>query len=330
MKKPLITVITPTYNHAVYIGRCIESLLSQTYSNWEMIIVDDGSTDDTAKVVKRYSDSRITYLAEAHRGVTALATTLNIGLKRAKGKLVTAFMSDDTWPAYRLERQAPLFEDSRVVMCLGWQYLIDPSDAIIGKYPVPRFVKPIMNRPVGSVLGTLLLSNWIPEPTVLISKAALDRIGGYLQPEGQLAEDYPTHLALALQGEFRYLDMPLANYRMHPQQMTKKHILEMDRLDAAMSMEFFRGLGPELRQLTGLTEIVLARNTVEMLNNSYFREGRRRLLKGDWIGARSQFFTALRRGGPYTKVKALGGIFCSVLGTDAEWLARLSRRPPLR
>ena len=59
MSKILVTIITPTYNHERYIDRCIESVISQTYSNWEQIIIDDGSTDKTAEIIAHYSDSRI-------------------------------------------------------------------------------------------------------------------------------------------------------------------------------------------------------------------------------------------------------------------------------
>ena len=64
---PLVSVITPTYNNARFIGRTIDSLLAQTYPKWEMIVVDDGSTDNTADVVQRYPDPRITYLRQPRR-----------------------------------------------------------------------------------------------------------------------------------------------------------------------------------------------------------------------------------------------------------------------
>src|SRR5712691_4926680 len=103
MRTPLVSVITPTFNHGGYIGRCIESLIAQTYTNWEMAVVDDGSTDNTAEIVKSYDDPRITYLYQENRGVQQLGGTINSGLRRTKGELVTMLASDDTWPAYRLE-----------------------------------------------------------------------------------------------------------------------------------------------------------------------------------------------------------------------------------
>lgn len=330
MATPLVTVLTPTYNHARYISRCIQSLQNQTYQHWELIVIDDGSTDNTVDVVRQFQDPRITLLQEKHRGVEFLAETLNIGLRRGSGSLVTALMSDDIWPPYRLEKQVPVFEDPSVVLSFGWGHLIDEQDNTIAEFKLPKFVTPVMNRPVGSVLKSLLASNWIPEYTELISRKALENIGGYLQPPPLLAEDYPTHLALALEGEFRYLDLPLGYYRMHPQQQTRLHIFEMDKRDGEMVMEFYRRLPPEAKELSGWTEPALAKHLQSQLNNAFFREGRRMLLNGHWSGARVQFVKALIAGNAYTKAKAVAGLACGLLRRDAEWLARATGKPPLR
>ena len=238
---PLVSVIIPTYNNERFIGRTIDSLLAQTYPHWETIVVDDGSTDNTPEVVQRYRDPRITYRREPRRGVEALAETMNVGLRRTSGELVTMLGSDDLWPPYRLEKQVPLFEDRQVVLCFGREVLIDEQDRVIAEYPVPDFVTPVMNRPVGSILRTLLVSNWIAQPTELIRRRALEQIGGYLQPPGLLAEDYPTHLALALIGEFRYVDLTLGFYRMQSNQQTRSRRLEMYKTDVAYVMEFYKG-----------------------------------------------------------------------------------------
>src|SRR5436190_82102 len=95
---PLVSIITPTYNHERFIGPCIESLLAQTYENWEQIIIDDGSTDHTADVVRRYSDPRIKYIYQQHRGVESLAHTYNRALKTSHGRLVAILEGDDACP----------------------------------------------------------------------------------------------------------------------------------------------------------------------------------------------------------------------------------------
>ena len=330
MPQPLVSVITPTYNNARFIGQTIESLLAQSYDRWELMVVDDGSTDDTASVVAAFADPRITYRREPRRGVERLAETMNVGLRHTTGELVTMLGSDDRWPAYRLETQVPLFEDPAVVLCFGREVLIDEHDRVLADYPMPRFVRPVMNRPVGSVLGTLLLSNWIPQPTELIRRETLEAIGGYLQPAGLLAEDYPTHLALALRGEFRFIDLPLGYYRMQPNQQTRLRRLEMHRTDVAYVREFYRTLDTESKSIAGLSEAALERKLDEVLHNAWFAEGRRTLLRGDRRTASRQFLTALRAGGLRTKAKAAAGLLSCATGLDLERVARWAGRPPIQ
>src|SRR6267143_992770 len=116
---PLVSVITPTYNHESYIGPCIESLLRQTYPHWEQIIVDDGSTDATPKVVKRYLDPRIRYHRQTNQGAYALARTYNQALDIAKGSLIAILEGDDLWPPMKLATLVPTFDDPRVVLAYG-------------------------------------------------------------------------------------------------------------------------------------------------------------------------------------------------------------------
>ncbi len=327
---PLISIITPAYNHGRFIGRCIESLIAQTYPNWEMVIVDDGSTDHTAEVVSSYKDPRITYIYQKNRGVKELAGTINTGLEKTKGEFVTMFGSDDTWPDYRLEKQIPIFDDANVVLCFGYGYLIDEHDKILGSVSKPLHISNLENRPVGSALKDLFLSHFIFQPSVLIRRSALDKIGGYIQPPGLLAEDYPTHMAIALEGEFRYIDLPLANYRMHQGQMTRNHYSGMVETDIPYVLEFFQKLPPQMQQRTGWTESRLRKELSKRLYNSYFEVGRRDLLAEDWGEARQHFVNALSRGSLSTKAKALLGILCSFFHSDMEKVIQLSGRTPLR
>jgi len=330
MDYPLVSIIMPAYNHARFMRRCMDSLLAQTYPNWELAVVDDGSTDNTAEIVKSYRDPRIQYVYQENRGVKFLAATINVGLKETRGELVTMFPSDDMWPPHRLEVQVPIFRDPAVVLCFGRQLLIDENDNVIGETPPPADLTRVVNRPVGSVLHDLLVSNFIPEPTVLIRRKPLEKIGGYLQPPGLLAEDYPTQLALALEGEFRYLDIPLAHYRLHQTQMTRIHSSKMVETDVAFAMEFFRALDPEIQQRSGWTEASLARALLDRLRAGHFGVGRRALLAAEWKNARRHFLSALRASNPKTKAKALLGILCSFLHRDMENIATLFGRAALR
>lgn len=99
----LVSIITPSYNTGAYIAETIKSVLAQTYTNWEMIIVDDCSTDNTDEVVTRFSDSRIKYLKNKRNSGAAISR--NYALREAKGKWIAFLDSDDLWLPEKLEKQ---------------------------------------------------------------------------------------------------------------------------------------------------------------------------------------------------------------------------------
>ena len=106
----LVSIITPTYNCGRFIAETIESVLAQTYRNWEMIIVDDCSTDDTSEVVGRYSDSRIRYHCLDRNSGASVAR--NTALKMARGRWIAFLDSDDLWLPDKLERQIKFMEEN--------------------------------------------------------------------------------------------------------------------------------------------------------------------------------------------------------------------------
>jgi len=98
----MVSIITPTFNHEAYISDCIESVLAQTYPNWEMIIVDDGSTDRNLEVMSRFKDDRIRVFPMEHVGLAHLDDTYNFALEQANGELVAILEGDDYWTANKL------------------------------------------------------------------------------------------------------------------------------------------------------------------------------------------------------------------------------------
>ncbi len=110
-KSPKTSVVIPTYNRAKLLPHSIESVLSQTFQDFELIIVDDGSIDKTEKVVKKFQkkDKRIFYYFQENKGP---ATTRNVGIKKAKGEYIAFLDSDDMWLSKKLEKQIRIFENS--------------------------------------------------------------------------------------------------------------------------------------------------------------------------------------------------------------------------
>ena len=98
---PLVSVIIPTYNHANFLGKALESVIHQTYNNWEAIVIDNHSTDETNKVIDKFKDSRIQYFKISNDGI--IAKSRNFGINVAKGDWIAFLDSDDWWTSDKLE-----------------------------------------------------------------------------------------------------------------------------------------------------------------------------------------------------------------------------------
>ena len=122
---PLVSIITPTYNHEKYIAECIISVQNQIYSNWEMIIVDDGSTDRTYEIAKELAsnDSRIKVFTQENKGIFKLAETYNLALQKSVGSLIAVLEGDDVWLPKKLVLQVQEFEKNKEII-----YTIHGSD----------------------------------------------------------------------------------------------------------------------------------------------------------------------------------------------------------
>ena len=118
---PLVSVILPVYNRAGWVARAVESVLAQTHRPVELLVVDDGSTDDTRRVIEGFG-SRLRLLEQSHAGAEAAR---NLGLAHARGEFVAFIDSDDVWYEDRLSRQLPLFKREEVGLVFGNAVMVD-------------------------------------------------------------------------------------------------------------------------------------------------------------------------------------------------------------
>lgn len=129
MGEELVSIITPTYNCAKFIGKTIESVLKQSYQNWEMIIVDDASNDNTEEVVKQYKDNRIQYIKLRENGGAAVAR--NYAMKLAKGKYMAFLDSDDLWTKDKLvEQLAFMKENDYSISCTTYEQINEMGERL--------------------------------------------------------------------------------------------------------------------------------------------------------------------------------------------------------
>lgn len=217
MKKPKVTIITTAYNHELFIGQCIKSVLSQTYKNWEQIIIDDASSDNTFKVALSYAkkDKRINIFRHSKNfGISRLADNYNQALKMARGEYVAILESDDYWTCDKLQKQIKAFDDKKVVMSFGDCILVNRFGFPIRLFSYKNNKNLQNNRPIGSILKLFYsLSFSIIPVTVMIRKNTLTKIGGFRKDRYYPFVDIPTFIRLAIEGEFRYINEILGNYR---------------------------------------------------------------------------------------------------------------------
>lgn len=126
----IVSIITPTYNCGIFIAETINSVLAQTYNNWEMLIVDDCSTDNTKEIVEQFKDSRIKYICLEHNSGAAVAR--NTALRMAQGRWIAFLDSDDLWLPEKLEHQIKFMEDNGFAFSYHGYCEIDEADRPLG------------------------------------------------------------------------------------------------------------------------------------------------------------------------------------------------------
>jgi len=210
---PKISVIIPVFNGEKYISQTINSVLTQTYENIELIIVNDGSNDDTEIIIKTFRDSRIKYMLQANNGVSAARNT---GIGGAEGEFIAFLDADDVWLPEKLEKQLHCFaNDERTSLVFSDSYFIDAyGNRIDGRY----FQKVRPHR--GAVYALLLRENFIPWPTVMIRRNILSQTGLF-NSSYSTGADYDFTLRIARIFGVDYVDEPLLEYRLHSSNMSR-------------------------------------------------------------------------------------------------------------
>lgn len=332
----MISIITPTFNHERFIGPCIESVLQQSYENWEQIVLDDGSEDRTAEVVARYSDSRIRYVHQANKGIEALAHTYNHALEMARGEFVAILEGDDLWPGDKLSNLVPKFADSNVVLAYGGVAEISADGiwsgrvgrAVRRRRNLPQSV--LFNDPLGSATRYMLRADGadlVPASTAIIRLSALKLIGGFQYSADLCVVDFPTFISLTLQGSFYYTPGVMGYRRRH-----RKSATYQNQADISEGVRKYASYFLKQHDLT-LTpeETQVIKRTWHASNcDSEFTAGRLCLLDGQWERARGRFRSAFDVSYPRLLLAACIGWIFSWFHWDLEFVLGLAGIATLR
>ena len=204
---PRVSVIIPTYNCARFLGRALNSVLGQTYGDYEIILVDDGSTDATQEVVTRFS-GEVRYLYKTNSGP---ASARNFALSRARGELIAYLDADDMWYPQKLERQVAFLNANKQHALVHSEIdVIDDNDRVIHQ----RFNQETGRKvPQGYCTMQLLRESHIQTLTVLVRREYVDKIGNF-DERLKGTEDYLQWILVTMEGAaVGYIDEPLATYR---------------------------------------------------------------------------------------------------------------------
>lgn len=221
-----VSVIIPSYNSGRFLNKAIESLVNQTYKNLEVIIVNDGSTDNTEEIAKKWQkrDERIKYIK--HQKNKGLSAARNTGIKNSQGEYIAFLDADDIWLPQKIEIQLKKLNELNADLIFSNWYIWDPKN--------DTKIKAFDSNPIESgkdVLRFLIKKNFGNPSTAVLKKLILEKVG--LFDEGlKSSEDYDLWLRFLLNGmKITFCDEPLIYSRKHSGQMTlNTYIMRTSRL----------------------------------------------------------------------------------------------------
>ncbi len=207
---PLISVLMPVYNGQQYLAEAIESILNQTYGHFELLLLDDGSSDNSAEIIKGFNDSRIVYIKnESNKG---LIYTLNRGIGLAKGIYIARMDADDVSVSNRFEKQIQEFEnDNNLVICGSFiKTFGNGSENFIDYMPVTN----------AQILASIFFTCPFAHPSVMIKKESLLQLNELYREDYKHSEDYDLWSRLVFVGNSKNIPEFLLNYRVHDKQVS--------------------------------------------------------------------------------------------------------------
>lgn len=253
-----ISVIMPAYNASAYIAEAIESIFAQTYTDFEFIIINDGSTDATEKIISSYKDPRIIYIKNEKN--IGLIASLNKGLDIVKGSFIARMDADDIALPQRFEKQVRFFEKEKDLVAVGSDYFL-----LTGRRQ--RLIQNHNNSDYQKAM--LLFTPCFCHPAVMMRNVFKDNSLSY-KAEYKYAEDYKLWTDLAFTGRFGNVQEPLLKYRLHDTQVSAHNNKEQLKISERIRIEYYRKLGfnfseAEIKTLNIIGNNIFIRSYDELL-----------------------------------------------------------------
>lgn len=239
MSSPLVSIITPVFNGESYLANAIESALSQSYSNFELLIINDGSTDNSHHIVKTYlNDKRVHYFDKTNGGV---ASARNHALRHAQGEYIGFLDQDDRWLPHKLALQVDYLERHReVALHYAKQQVVD-ARGVASNFDWPTGAS-------GYCLPEIFLRNKITILTTLVRKSVIEQVGFFNEALSG-TDDYDMWLRVLLKHPIHFDPQIVAEYRLHDMNVSldsfKMTIRDLETITTFLSEH------PESRSIIG-------------------------------------------------------------------------------
>jgi len=314
MEQPLVSVVIPTYNRAHCLAATVRSALQQTYRRVEIVIVDDGSSDDTAALVSREwsTESRLRYIPQDNQGVSAAR---NRGFAESRGDFVALLDSDDLWEPWKLELQLACMRTyPEVGMCWTDMIAVGPDGVVASQaylrtmysawsqftveelFAVSRPVAELNGVPagpfagrfahVGDLYSPMIVGNLVHTSTVLIRRDRLEKTGGFDESLRPTGEDHEFHLRTCKHGPVAFIDLPTITYRIGMPDALSRHAICFAR---SFLTTVTRAITEDRARIT------LSQSRIDaVLAEANAWVGQVLLEQGDAAAARRYFFASLR------------------------------------
>ena len=238
MKDHKVSVVIPAYNHEEYVGEAIQSVLDQTFQDFELIIINDGSTDNTEVEILKFKDERIRYFSQENRGLSA---TLNRGIELARGEYFNFLPSDDAFLPQKLEVQLEAFEKSEDIgVVFSYQKVIDAEgneikdDPVVGWFHVPFETKE-------EIFPALFERDFLSVPTALIKMGCFKKVGLF-DESLKTAQDYDLWMRILKHYDLRLIKRPLLKMRWHGANLTYRPTPETEMERAKVLLKAYKNL----------------------------------------------------------------------------------------
>ncbi len=259
---PQVSVIIPAYNAMKFLPITLDGVLKQTFQDFEVIIVDDGSSDSIKEWSKSIEDQRVVFISQDNQGPAAAR---NRGIRQAKGEFLAFLDADDLWFNTKLEKQVKILENNpNIGLVYTWLGSIDGLGNIRGKI--------IKNNLEGDVWKTLIEHNIIEcGSTPMVRYSCFEKVGNF-DPQLAYAQDWDMWLRIASEYRFKVIPEVLVYYRIHPNNRSKNWQIMEPSYEIIMN-KAFENVSTEREKFknyaSARTKLTIAWNVINTFNNDY-------------------------------------------------------------